>query len=412
IIILTALGSSLVLSGFAMIMCAGIHWIALLAKKEKARARFTFFGGVTLALTFILCNLSLIKQILGIGAAGYASHKDEYTLVGKSILDTFADMLLKGAEHSGFERLPILILVAVSVLYFGTFKKENADVRIRFIRQIFFALIFISLGTAVYESNALAGIRESIGGAFKWFQVSRLDWLAPAMILVMLALTFEHVITRLSGAKEDESKIFTRGLMLLGVIVYIFTFATFLLNDTWKDNAKVILGRDPALLSWDEYYATDILPEAEAFIKETNGEDKSEYKCVSLGMSPAAALYNGFNCLDGYSNNYDVEYKHEFRKIIAGELDKNDYIKAYFDEWGNRCYIYSAQIPGYFTVEKGGFYFSDIKIDVGAFKAMGGKYIFSAAYIDNAESQGLKLLNEEPISTDKSYYQIYIYEAQ
>ena len=43
---------------------------------------------------------------------------------------------------------------------------------------------------------------------------------------------------------------------------------------------------------------------------------------------------------------------------------------------------------------------------------MGGKYIFSAAYIDNAESQGLKLLNEEPISTDKSYYQIYIYEAQ
>ena len=41
---------------------------------------------------------------------------------------------------------------------------------------------------------------------------------------------------------------------------------------------------------------------------------------------------------------------------------------------------------------------------------LGGTYVFSAAYIENAEKTGLKLLREEPFSNDDSYYQIYVYE--
>ncbi len=41
---------------------------------------------------------------------------------------------------------------------------------------------------------------------------------------------------------------------------------------------------------------------------------------------------------------------------------------------------------------------------------MGGRYLLSAAYISNAEEQGLTLLNETPFETDGSYYAIYIYE--
>lgn len=43
---------------------------------------------------------------------------------------------------------------------------------------------------------------------------------------------------------------------------------------------------------------------------------------ISVGIYPAAAAYNGFHCLDGYSNNYPLEYKHAFRQIMEGELDK------------------------------------------------------------------------------------------
>ena len=105
-----------------------------------------------------------------------------------------------------------------------------------------------------------------------------------------------------------------------------------------------------------------------------------------------------------------MEYKHAFRQIIKPELDKSPYLTDYFDGWGNRCYLFSAQIPGYYTIEKGGFYFSGFEMDTEAFESLGGTYVFSAAYIENAEKTGLKLLREEPFSNDDSYYQIYVYE--
>lgn len=399
LIILTALGSSLVLSGFAMLAAAGIHFIFLLCKREKTRARWTFFGGAVLFITYILCNLSFVKQILGIGTGGYKSHKDEVVLVAKPFLDSFANAFLLGAEHSGFERTLILLMAVIAAIYVGVIKKDGRNVKLIAIRRTFFALLFMAVIAALYECEPVVNLRMSATGPLRWFQVSRIDWIAPAMLLVMLTDTIELLL--------EKNKILT----LASALVAALTFALFIHADTWKDNAKVILGRDSALLSWDEYYAPDVFDEAAKFIEDTTGEKKEDYKCVSLGMSPAAALYNGFNCLDGYSNNYDVEYKHEFRKIIAPELAKNDYIRAYFDEWGNRCYLYAAQIPGYFTVEKSGFYFADYEIDSGALKNLGGKYLFSAAYIEGAEDEGLTLLTDEPIETDTSYYKLYIYEV-
>ena len=398
LIILTALGSSLVLSGFAMLAAAGIHFIFLLCKREKTRARWTFFGGAVLFITYILCNLGFVKQILGIGA-GYESHKDEVVRIAKPFLDNFANAFLYGAEHSGFERTLILLMAVIAVIYVGVIKKEGRNVRLIAIRRTFFALLFMAIVAAIYECESVVNLRMGTTGPLRWFQLSRIDWIAPAMLLVMLADTIELMLEK------------NRVLAVATALVAVLAFGLFIHADTWKDNAKVILNRDSALLSWDEYYAPDVFDEAEKFIETTKGEKKSDYACVSLGITPAAALYNGFKCLDGYSNNYDVEYKHEFRKIIAPELAKNDYIKAYFDEWGNRCYLYAAQIPGYFTVEKSGFYFADYEIDSEALKNLGGKYLFSAAYIDGAEDEGLTLLTDEPIETDTSYYKLYIYEV-
>jgi hypothetical protein len=128
-----------------------------------------------------------------------------------------------------------------------------------------------------------------------------------------------------------------------------------------------------------------------------------------LGIDPAAALYHGFYCIDGYSNNYSLEYKHSFREIIATELDKSEYLSAYFDEWGNRCYLFSAECPGYYMIEKGSFYFQNWSMNTEAFRNMGGEYIISAAYIADADECGLTLLREEPFETGDSYYRLYLY---
>ena len=61
----------------------------------------------------------------------------------------------------------------------------------------------------------------------------------------------------------------------------------------------------------------------------------------SLGISPAPALMHGFYTVDGYSNNYPLEYKHRFREVIAPEIEKNEEVRVYFDTWGNRCYLFN-----------------------------------------------------------------------
>lgn len=45
-------------------------------------------------------------------------------------------------------------------------------------------------------------------------------------------------------------------------------------------------------------------------------------------------------------------------------------------------------------------------------RGLGGEYLLSAAYIVNAQEQGLKLLREEPFETEDSYYRIFVYEVE
>ena len=87
-----------------------------------------------------------------------------------------------------------------------------------------------------------------------------------------------------------------------------------------------------------------------------------------------------------------------------------DWLKEYYDEWGNRCYLFSAEIPGYYNIEKGSFWYNDLKINTDALKNLGCDYILSAAYIVNAEELELELLREDAFETMESYYRIYIYK--
>ena len=205
--------------------------------------------------------------------------------------------------------------------------------------------------------------------------------------------------------------------MILGIIVMaamILTVATagkILLESNLKPNLQKLVNRNYAAMSFRDYYAVDVLDQVQEYLRENTGEEPQDYRVVSLGIDPAAALYHGFYCLDGYSNNYSLEYKHRFREIIAPELDKSEYLEDSFDHWGNRCYLFSAECPGYYTIEKGGFYFQDYTIDAESLRQLGGSYLLSAAYIDHSEDTGLELMRPEAFETENSYYRIYLYRV-
>src|SRR5699024_11742196 len=83
-----------------------------------------------------------------------------------------------------------------------------------------------------------------------------------------------------------------------------------------------------------EFYATELFYDIKNYI----GRNQKDYRVVSTAMHPTIAQYNGFYTLDTYNNTIPVEYKHNFRKIIAPELNKNKQLKNYFDTWGSRLY--------------------------------------------------------------------------
>ena len=112
-----------------------------------------------------------------------------------------------------------------------------------------------------------------------------------------------------------------------------------------------------------------------------------------------------------YNSCIALEYKHKFRKIIASELERNEWLKSYFDDWGNRCYLFFSEIPGYFNVEKDTSWINELQLDTDALQEMGCDYIFSALYIVNAEEIGLEWMDDITFDTEDSYYQIFIYKV-
>lgn len=118
------------------------------------------------------------------------------------------------------------------------------------------------------------------------------------------------------------------------------------------------------------------------------GMQKDEYVVGSLGMEPIIAAVNGFNTVDGYANNYPLEYKHRFRNIIAAELEKDDDLRAYFDEWGNRCYLFSSEIGTAMQTRENNNSISNLAFNTTAMAEMGCKFVFSAVEIENHAALG------------------------
>jgi len=159
--------------------------------------------------------------------------------------------------------------------------------------------------------------------------------------------------------------------------------------------------------SFGEFYAEEQFRDIAAYI----GRPLSSYRVASVGLHPAIAQYNGFYTVDTYNNFYPLEYKHRFRRIIAKELDKSEKLRTYFDTWGNRCYVFVAELgKKYDYGKRSKKRIRRLELDVEAFRALGGAYLFSAVPIENAEDNGLALLRA--FDHPRSAWKVYVYEAR
>ncbi len=480
--ILYALTSSLALVGFAVVSALAVYIVIVFIAKKRIGALRLLILEVCLTVTYALCNMPLIKQILGIGKS-FVSHKSEILIADREISDIYSSYLLGDYPYTFCAQKVILVFLVISLIAAGIVlivKKPSKALK-RFFEnhyEVPASLVFIDVVItliSIYNNPGVIAFRNSSAGVLHEFNFERISWLLPVAWMILLAGSaslLEDCIKFLfvkedaeeeaseeneeetlkkneevqkteivennpdanknetsdnDGNKEDikasagikageesakKSEPATAGPLIKALAVIpgliacaiIFAIAGFK-SDVKTSLMRIIKGTEYKQVSFGQFYSEDLFNEVDKII----GRDKSEYRVISLGLLPASAAYNGFYCLDAYSNNYDVEYKHEFRKIMENELAKSDYYTSYFDEWGNRCYIY---LSAYKTGINANFYnitFYDIDIDFAKAKEMGADYVISASPVDGYEDRGLELMNGAPVTSADGWYDLYVY---
>uniref|UniRef100_UPI004055EF79 DUF6044 family protein n=1 Tax=Acetatifactor sp. TaxID=1872090 RepID=UPI004055EF79 len=404
-VILYAGMSSFVLCGFAWVAVWGVLLLILICKRKWGKIKNLLIGFSLLLGIYIVENISLFLQTLGIGS-NELSHKSAYVIHEGNFLSSFLNYFKNNVQHCADNHIWIGALVIVVLLIVLLFRKqfgEGVHKQCQYLIGVLGILCILSTIAACWDCSAIVSIRAKIG-ALGAFQMNRFLWLAPMLWLVVLAYCLD-ILWSMKGYMKK---------LIIGGSLIMLSFVAFvtLKNSFVKPNIQTMLNPNYGAMSFADYLAIGVMEQVEEYIIETQGLQKEEYKVASLGIDPAAALYHGFYTVDGYSNNYSLAYKEAFREVIAPELEKNEYIQKYFDDWGNRCYLFSAEYPGYYMIQKDTFTFQNLSLDISVLRELGCKYIFSAAYVANAEENGLILMNEEAFETEESYYKIYVYKIK
>ncbi|WP_252346559.1 DUF6044 family protein, partial [Listeria monocytogenes] len=221
------------------------------------------------------------------------------------------------------------------------------------------------------------------------FNFSRFHFLQPFLFYGLFALAIVYLIKKGNWWRK-----------LAYVVVALQLVVVF------ANNSEIYYRTGNGSPSINQFYATEQMEE----IKDYIGKPQSSYRVGSIGLHPSVSQESGFYTVDGYVNSYPLAYKRAFRKIIAGELDKSPVLEDYYDNWGNRCYIFSAELGKNYDFGKDSKkHIKQLDFNSEAFKKVGGKYILSAVPIDNASEVGLQF--EKAFDNKESYWKIYLYKA-
>jgi hypothetical protein len=341
--------------------------------------------------TYGVLQFQLIDSILG--SHSWVSHRTtwnrwtDFNLT--SNLKRALELLLTTQYHTGtFPTIPAILAVGVAVMLLLA-RKRRAGV----LDAISIAIALICLENGFYDW--LVRLFGRFLPGLQTFNATRFYFLLPLLWMLAFALSLK------------EMKNVRVGVAVAWCLIAIQAFAILKTNTEYKNNVQILRGRRIDEPSFDRFFAQDLFTEIDNYI----AKPKESYRVVSIGMHPSVAQFNGFYTLDAYLTNYSLAYKYEFRKIVRHELERDAQARSYFDAWGNRCYIFPAELKINSLCSAGDhLVLHHLNLDTAQLRAMGGEYIISAVFIENSEQAGLTF-DKEFFSTD-SFWHIYLYRVR
>jgi hypothetical protein len=374
--------ASIVLGFFFFLSAMGILWLVDVMRGRGWNLRF-LLAIAYMTVIFMLVEYRLVYSFL---FSTEPNSRDEYFHAAlpfwRAVRLTIKNYVL-GHTHvmtvHGLIILPVTFIAFIFVCKRKLWKQNRLFV-------FFFILNFLlSLWYAFWFYKGWLPLTK-IFHFMDTFNFARYHFLRPMVIYVDFALAL-MILSKQGLSWSKTAKV----LAVLQILVLG------LFND------EIIYHKKPTV---KEFYAVELFEEVKAHI----GLEPKDYRVASIGIHPAISQYNGFYTIDTYNNFYPLTYKHQFRKLIEKELDKNKTIRKYFDTWGGRCYIFTAQFGKRYMIKKDSKrQLKDFEFNTEVFKEMGGRYIFSAIPINNAEKNKLTL--EKVFESKSAAWKIYLYKT-
>ncbi|MFW9817518.1 MAG: DUF6044 family protein, partial [Candidatus Thorarchaeota archaeon] len=272
--------------------------------------------------------------------------------------------------------------------------RENFDTLKMLALLLGMAAIF-SLWFGLWSSEFWTPLKEQFF-ILRTIQLSRVHWLHPLLWYLLFAISLNVISKGLNFRGIEYGKIIALVLIFLQLFV--------LLSTSWEVTSTRVA--DHQSITYREFHAVDLFQQ----IADDIGLPQESYRIINIGFHPSVSQFNGFYTLDGYLNNYPLEYKHRFRNIIGYELAKDPYIRNYFDNFGSRCYVLTAELGLNFHCTKdSGLVINNLDLNTTAMNEMNVSYVFSAVSITNYAANNLQF---NGLYQDvNSAWDIYLYQV-
>lgn len=411
VVALFPLYSSLVFVGFFALLGLGLLALYDLWRTHRLPLRLVA-AGVLMAALYVASEYRLLYQSLL--DADHVSHRSEFVRAQGSLPHAaqaaFRTFFLDH-RHAPSLQLPFLLPAALVALGAGlaeirrrtgsigpraltsALRAPSAHLRWRGLVLTLSLCGAASLLVGLWEWWPVqAAVESPVLGPLRMFNFHRVAWFQPALFGLAFAFALHELWRR-------------RGAGPAAVLALVAAQAAWAI---WNGNG--LAEKRASGLTFSAYYSTPLFSE----IRDHVGRPPGTYRVVSFGLTPGIALYNGFSVLDGFVNDYPLEYKRRFRRVIARELEKDPFLAKLFDDWGGHVDLFSAElgkVSGYnrrvYTKEAERRAVDDLEIDVPALRELGADYVLSAVEIRNAAELGLVF--ERRFERADSPWEIFLY---
>lgn len=398
ILLLIPFYSSFVVSFVFFLFAVGILWIY--DNIRTKRINYSFFIAIAfMTLIFVVVEYRLIYDIFF--NSGYVSHRTEFgggLLFDLGMIEAIkrsVSNFIFGQYHAvSLQKYFIGLSVLVALLTVFV-KKLRENLLIIFL--VITGTISLFYGFLAWEG--LLPLKRQFM-LLRTFQFTRFHWLHPLLWYTIFALSLQVIFDNI---KYGRQIVFILIILQAG---FLFSYADALV----QSGGLGILLRSGLRggFTYEEFFSEDLFQDIADYI----GEPQANYRVISIGLYPSITQYNGFYTLDSYQGNYPLEYKHKFRRIIDKELNKNNWLRKGFDNWGSRCYIFVDELgsPDDLITKDKEIKVKNLEINSNVLKRMGGRYVISAVEITNSEVNNMKLL--KTFENNYSPLKIWLYKLE